>query len=291
QPDQPGHYVVKLRLTGDHPLDCRVDLDLVTNAADARKQAPDDPYRWAECIGGHPNPVNNPGALPFDLSPPSVTLIDSTLSLDIALTPRQDEEVRGWFTLAPPGSSQPWNEAVYQSPVQQKLVPGNEPAAFEWQVPLGADVAPGVYGLTVWFHRRGETDWEHAAGGDIDVAPIVVDEDRSVRWAGPIRIQLARPTGALPAGRSSHLELTVSGVSNRQSCTSSWRLFSGPDVVASGNGGRCNKPEIAIPATVVPGQYRLQIDAYSEREDAFRLSDALSVPIAVIQPAPAGSET
>ena len=129
RPKHPGHYVVKLRLTGDHPLDCRVDLDLVADAAEVREQAPDDPYRWAQCTDGHPNPVNNPGALPFDVSPPSVTLIDSTVSLDIALTPRQDEEVRGWFTLAPPGSSQPWNEAVYQSPVQQKLAPRNEPAS------------------------------------------------------------------------------------------------------------------------------------------------------------------
>jgi hypothetical protein len=62
-------------------------------------------------------------------------------------------------------------------------------------------------------------------------------------------------------------------------------------LVASGNGGNCDEPEIAVAATVAPGRYRLHIDAYAEREDEIRLSDGLSVPISVIQPPPGGSPT
>ena len=291
QPDQPGHYVVKLRLTGDHPLDCRIDLDLVADEAEVRERTRDSRYRWAKCITGFPHPVNNPGAVPFDLTPPSVTLVDGAAVFDISLTSRRDEEVRGWFTLAPPGSSQPWNEAVYQSPIQQKLIPANEPTAFEWQAPLGVDVAPGVYGLTVWFHRREEAGWEHAAGGDIEVAPVIVDDNGTLRWAGPIRIRLVGQPAPLEAGQTARLDLAVSGVSHRQSCLSSWRLLSGAELVASGNGGDCDEPEITIPTTVAPGPYRLQIEAYLKGEDEFRLSDGLSVPISVIQSSPAGSAT
>jgi len=286
QPTETGHYVVRLRLSGDRPLDCRIDLDLVVDAAEVSQRSRDDPYRWAECTAGHRNPVNNPGAVPFDLSPPSITLVHDTAVVDIALTSRRDEEVRGWFTLAPPGSSRPWQEAVYQAPVQQKLVPANQPTAFEWQASIGAAVDPGVYGLTVWFHRLGPSGWEHAAGGDINLAPVVVDDSGSLRWAGPIRVRLAGPPKAFPAARSTRLNLGVSGVSNRLRCVASWRLYSGLEVVASGNGGACDEPEIALPATVAPGQYRLQIDASADRDGDLSLSDAVSFPITVIAQSP-----
>jgi hypothetical protein len=289
QPAETGHYVVRLRLSGDHPLDCRVDLDLVVDVAEVRERSGDDSFRWAECIAGHHNPVNNPGAVPFDLSPPSITLVRDTAVVDIALTSRHDEEVRGWFTLAPPGSPRPWDEAIYQSPVEQKLVSANQSTAFEWQASVGAGVDPGVYGLTVWFHRRGPSGWEHAAGGDIDLAPVIVDDSGSLRWAGPIRIHLAGRPEPLSAGQSTRLDLVVSGDSNRLRCTASWRLYSGPGVVASGNGGACDELEIAIPPAMAPGQYRLQIDAFAERDGGLFLSDAVSIPISVLShnPSPA----
>jgi len=281
QPAETGHYVVRLQLSGDHPLDCRIDLDLVSDAAEVWQRSRDDPYRWAECTAGHRNPVNNPGAVPFDLSPPSITFVRDTAAVDIALTARRDEEVRGWFTLAPPGSSRPWDEAVYQSPVQQKLVSANQTTGFEWQVGLGADLDPGVYGLTVWFHRLGPSGWEHAAGGDLDLAQVIVDDSGSLRWAGPIRVRLASQPGPLPPGESTRLKLAVSGDSNRLRCTASWRLFSERQIVASGNGGGCDEPEIALPTTVAPGRYRLQIDAYAARDGELTLSDAVSIPISV----------
>jgi hypothetical protein len=256
----------------------------VVDAAEARERSGDDPYRWAECIAGHHNPINNPGAVPFKLSPPSITFVGDTAAVDIGLTSRHDEEVRGWFTLAPPGSSRPWEEVVFQSPVQQKLAPANRLTAFDWQLNVGAGVAPGVYGLTVWFHRLGPAGWEHAVGGNIDLAPVIVDDSGSLRWAGPIRIRLASQPGPLPPGQSTRLDLVVSGIPNQLRCSASWRLFAGSRIVASGNGGACSEPEIALPATVPPGTYRLQIDAFAERDGDLSLNDAVSVPVSVTAP-------
>jgi hypothetical protein len=288
QPETPGHYVVRLRLTGDYPLECTIDLDVVADASDVRQRSRDEPYHWAACDAKHANPINNPGALPFALSPPSVTLIGPTATLDIALTARDEEEVRGWFTLAPPGSTEPWHDAVYQSPIQQKLVPGDEPTAFEWQEPIGAEVPPGIYGLTVWFHRRGPDGWEHAAGGDIKLAPVVVDDDHTLRWAGPIRVRLASSVEPLRPGRTTHIELGVDGVSERVRCAAAWTLASETRVVATGNAGSCATPELAIPASLPPGRYRLQVNAYAERAGDLRLSDAVSLPVTVVEPSQGG---
>ena len=283
QPAETGHYVVRLRLSGDHPLDCRIDLDLVVDAAEVGQRSRDDPYRWAECIAGHRNPVNNPGAVPFDLSPPSITLVRDTAVVDIALTSRHDEEVRGWFTLAPPGSPRPWDEAVYQSPVQQKLVPANQPTAFEWQASVGAAVDPGVYGLTVWFHRLGPSGWEHAAGGDIDLAPVIVDDSGSLRWAGPIRVRLAGPPEA-SVGRS--IDSSRSRGQRRLQPAALHRVVD--DSIPDRELSRPETEEHAmsrrsrLPPTVAPGQYRLQIDASAERDGDLSLSDAVSIPISVI---------
>jgi hypothetical protein len=274
--------VVRLRLSGDHPLECRVDLDLVAGEDEVEKRSPGQPYRWAQCVTGQRNPVNDPGALPFDLSPPSVTLVDNMAVVDIAVTPREDEEVRGWFILAPPNVSQPWKEPVFQSQVLQKLLLAHEPAAFEWQAAIDDTVEPGVYELTVWFHRRAGEGWEHAAGGDIELAPVVVDEDRHLRWAGPVRVRLAAIPEPLAAGRSTLLDLAVSGTSREIGCVAAWRLFAGSSAIASGNAGPCDEVEIALPLDIAPGEYRLQLDVFAERDGDVRLSDAVSVPATVV---------
>ncbi len=280
-PTEEGHYIVRLRLSGDRSLECKVDLDVVADASEVSERANEDVYRWAECLDSSRNPVNDPGARPFTLSPPSVTLVNNTAVVDIAVTPRDDEEVRGWFILAPPGAAEPWNEAVYQSQVQQKLLPASDSTAFEWTVDIASDVEPGIYGLTVWFHRRGPSGWEHAIGGDIELAPIVVAEDGTLRWAGPIRARLAHQPVPLVPGSARALELEVYGMSNRVSCTATWRLFAGDRVVASGNGGLCASPEVALPPGVSSGTYRLRIDLFAVHDDELILSDAVSVPVAV----------
>ncbi|MCC7022173.1 MAG: hypothetical protein IT338_05065 [Thermomicrobiales bacterium] len=281
QPVELGHYVVRLRLLGERELECRVDLDLVKNADEVWQRSRDEAFRWARCVSGHPNPVNDPGAPPFRLSPPSITLVGETAAVDIGLTPRRDEEVRGWFILAPPGSAEPWNEAVYQSRVQQRIVSAGEAASFAWQERVGAQVEPGVYGLSVWFHRRADAGWEHAAGGDLDLAPVVVGEDHALRWAGPIRARLAARPGPFLPGRTTALALDVTGVSDRSACEAEWRLFRDAVEVANGDAASCDAPEITLPATVVPGRHRLQIDLYAVKEGERQLSDAVSIPVPV----------
>jgi hypothetical protein len=140
-----------------------------------------------------------------------------------------------------------------------------------------------VYELTVWFHRRGEDGWEHAAGGDIGLAPIVVDANGHLRWAGPVRVRLAERAGTLAIGRTTPLELAVSGTSREMACSASWRLFQASQVVASGNAGTCDAPEITVPTGVAAGEYRLQIDVFAEREDDVRLSDAVSFSVTVVE--------
>lgn len=281
-PAETGHYIVRLRLSGDQSLECTVDLDIVESAAEVRERSNENIYRWAECVASARNPVNNPGLRPFTLSPPSVTLVDETAVVDIALTARDDEEVRGWFILAPPGVAEPWNEAVYQSQVQQMLLPGNDPTAFEWTAEIGRDVEPGIYGLTVWFHRRGPNGWEHAIGGEFELAPIVVSDDGSIRWAGPVRGRLAEPPEPIAPGLSTWLKLAVSGTSNRVGCSASWKLFAAEKMVASGNAGACLTPEILIPADMSAGSYRLQVDLFAVRGGERSLSDAVSTPVVVV---------
>jgi hypothetical protein len=287
-PHDPGHYVVRLRLSGDHPLECAIDLDLVENSTEVLKRAGNVGYRWAECRSDSENPVNNPGAMPFLLSPPSVTLVNDTAVIDIAVTPRRDGELQGWFILAPPGAAEPWLEAVYQSAVQQKLVTASQPMGFAWTASIGSKLSPGIYELTVWFHDRGPAGWEHAAGGDIDLAPVIVDADHQLRWAGPIRVQLAQRPSRLVPGQTSQFEFTVSGLSNGTDCFSRWQLYSAVQLVASGGAGTCASPEVEIPPTLTPGSYRLQIDVLADADGTATLDDAVSLSVMVTETAAGG---
>jgi hypothetical protein len=85
------------------------------------------------------------------------------------------------------------------------------------------------------------------------------------------------------------MNLAVSGDSSRLRCNTSWMLYSGPRIIASGNSGACDEPEIALPASVAPGRYRLQIDAHAVRDGELSLSDAVSVQVSVLahNPSPA----
>lgn len=290
-PSTPGHYIVRVQLTGDQPLDCRIDLDLVEDSAEVWQRSRDDTNRWAECVEWSPNPVNNPGAVPFKLSSPSVTLVDNTVAVDISVTPRIDEEVRGWFILAPPGVPDPWNQAVYQSAVQQKLLPAAEQTSFEWSTAIDAEVSPGVYALTVWFHHRGASGWNHAAGGDIDLAPVVVGEEHSLTWAGPIRGRLIYSPSPLVAGSTHEFELAISGESSQLKCAARWRLYSGPELVAEGNADSCDRPRIRLPAEIKSGSYRMHIDLLADREGKLQLSDAVSTGVSVIDRAATNAPT
>lgn len=279
RPTDPGHYVVRLRLVGDVEIDCRVDLDVVDPEAEVRTRLGDDPLRWAECTEWSGYPINDPGAERFQLGPPSVTFVGNEVNVEIAVTPREDEAIRAWFILAPPSSPEPWREAVFQSPVRQRLAKRSTPARFEWSEAPGESVEPGVYELTVWVHRQGASGWEHATGGDIGVAPIVIGDDGTLRWAGPIRGRLSRAPH-LKVGASSPLDLVVTGTSVRDLCEAAWTLMAEDEIAASGTMD-CTKPELAIPVTVAPAQYRLQIELFAMHGGERRLSDALVTPVTV----------
>jgi len=291
-PTEPGHYVVRLEIDGDRPLSCRVDLDVVEDADEVDELSPEVPWRWAECGDRSRVPTNNPGAEPFRAASPSVTFVGGEAAVETTLTTRRDEEIRAWFLLAPPGSAAPWREAVYHSPTWQRRLRAGEPAAFDWREPVAADVPPGVYGLTIWFHRETNGGWVHAEGGDYGMSPVVVEPGGALRWAGPVRLARAEPT--LPRffpGGDTVLALEVTGTSRTVRCRPSWRLLdpAGAVAAAGGAGNDCERPQIALPATVVPGPYRLEITAEAIRGQHAETSDALSLPITVTDGPGAGS--
>lgn len=285
QPTEPGHYVVQLAIDGVRPIKCRVDLDLVADEAEVEELAPDDRWRWAACSERSGVPTNNPGTEPFRSPSPSVTFVGAAAAIEATLATRQDEEIRSWFLLAPPGSYAPWREAAYRSPTRQRLVRAGEPAAFDWYEPVTADLAPGVYGLTIWFHRLGGAGWQHAEGGGYQLSPVVVDPDGSLRWAGPVRItrtETAPPP--LAVGQRTVIPFAVGGTSRRVTCRASWRLIdpAGTEVAKGGAGtGGCEYPAVAIPDRVAPGRYRLEIVAEAVRDGRPSTSDGISIPVTV----------
>lgn len=289
RPDEEGHYFVRLVLDGDQRLSCLVDLDVTTDLDQALEISPRSPFRWGECVPGARNPVNAPGEVPFRSGTPSITFIGGTAAVQVPLITRDNEEVRGWFLLAPPGSLTPWTEPAYQSPIQQRLVRGDEQTEFDWLEEIGGKVPTGVYGLTIWFHQRDGAEWSHAYGGGYQLAPVVV-ENGVARWAGPVRITLARQNFHFASGQTTRLRLEVAGTSSKVECVGEWRLMGpvGTTVVAGGHVTRCGRPEISIPARVPPGRYRLELDATAIRGDRVSLSDGLSTVITVTESARPG---
>ncbi|MCC6312831.1 MAG: hypothetical protein IT337_02370, partial [Thermomicrobiales bacterium] len=284
RPTKPGHYVVELVVAGDTPLSCRVDLDVAATDAMVRARSPDEPLRWAECVQGGSNPINDPGAPPFEVASPSITFVGDRIAIDTAVTARRDEEVRGWFLLAPPDDPTPWRNAVYQSPVRQQAVRQGESVTFAWLETVSPSIPPGVYGLTIWFHRATSSGWEHASGGGYGLAPVVVDENGWMRWAGPIRLIPGGIHPVLRVGQVATLTFDVIGASERIACDAEWRLVdkTSRKVVAHGHASSCDRPRIAIQSTVPPGRYRLEIAGYATSGDIRRLSDGVTLPITLV---------
>ena len=289
RPTEPGHYIAMVDLEGDIPLSCRVDLDVVEEQP-ATTHDLDRYPRWAECVEAGPVPVNRPGAAALAALQPSVTFAGGSVALQTGLAVREEEEVRAWFLLAPPGDPQPWRTAAYRSPVQQRIARPDEPATFSWLERIPA-VPPGVYGLSVWFHRAVDREWRHAEGGGYGMAPVVVDQDGSIRWAGPIRVGPPRLVGPLVAGRTTRLPLAVSGESSDLVCRASWGLIdpASGDRVVSGHAGRCGNAAVAIPVDTAPGSYRLELVASAVGEGRDRLTDGISIPVTVASEPPAGT--
>jgi hypothetical protein len=285
RPVEPGHYVARLTMSGDQSLACKVDLDLVEDSERVADLSPDSPYRWAECVVGEAHPVNDPGAVPFWSPLPSVAFVEGKIALEATLTTRTDEEIRAWFFLAPPGVATPWRQPAFQSEIRQRLVKAGEPAEFDWLEDVSGTVAPGVYGLTIWFHQRHGDGWSHAYGGAFQLSPVIVDPDGSVRWAGPVRLVRAGRLPRFRPGDTARLRLIVTGTSATTGCKLAWRVVRPSDssVVAEGNAGSCEAPRIRLPARLPPDRYRLEMIASATRDERSRLSDGLTFEITVVE--------
>ena len=281
RPEAPGHYVVQLTLSGDHPITCRVDLDVVDSEDEVVKRSADEPARWSECEEGGTVPVNDPGAPPFRMTPPSITFVDETIAVATAITPRDDERLRGWFLLSPVGSLTPWKDPVYQSSVEDVEAPADLPAEFAWGEKIHG-VDPGVYRITFWFHRERNGKWQHAWGSAADLAPVVVREDGSLHWAGPIRITRPEVEAPLEPGRRTLLTMNPVGLSELVSCSTRWRMLDGEDrEVAAGKSNGCDSVELAVPSSVAPGVYQLQVLVDATTHGTRRISDGYTVGVVV----------
>lgn len=287
RPRAPGHYAVKLSVSGDFPLSCTIDLDVVQPSSS-------DPHlddlgpRWAACAYGSGSPVNDPGRPAYAISPPSVTLAGSQMAVSATLSTRERQEIRGWWLLAPSGVAEPWREAVWIAPAIQRIVSPRQEASFTWVQTLPRDAPNGVYGLTLWFHRHSETGWEHALGGSFGIGPIVI-EDGQARWAGPLRMG-SLPQLALPAGTRATIPLPIAGVNDQQTCDVTWRILGLDDAeVIRGGPARCGDISIGVPLTVAPGSYRLVVRVLGSRDGSSRLEDGLTAPFTVLEPERGGT--
>jgi hypothetical protein len=106
-----------------------------------------------------------------------------------------------------------------------------------------------------------------------------------VRWAGPIRLARAGRLPDFRPGDTALLRLTVSGDSKTTRCQAAWRLVVPTDgtVAAHGNAASCARPRVALPQSVAPGRYRLEITAVAVHDDRRRLSDGLAFTVTVTE--------
>lgn len=286
RPTKPGHYLVTAALSGDHAVSCRIDLDVVGPDADIDQIAGSQPLRWAACNGSSDVPVNNPGAVPFRSPPPSVTFVDDLAAVAATLVTRGDETVRGWYLLSQPGSPEPWVGPVFASPIVERRTSPGDPASFEWLDRIGNDVPPGVYEMTFWFHHLTPAGWQHAYGSGYQLAPVVVDADHTLRWAGPVRLTLRDARPNLVVGRSAELSVGVSGLDDDVACRAAWQLLDPVThaVAAAGGAGPCDAPSVHVPASLAAGRYHLVVTARLVQDGDDRLTDAIGLPVVVRSP-------
>ncbi|MCA9878762.1 MAG: DUF2029 domain-containing protein, partial [Thermomicrobiales bacterium] len=283
-PEGPGHFVVDARLTGDTPLSCRIDLDIVADEADVADRSGDNPYRWAACVPEAPFPVNNPGLPPFGRSDARVTLAGDTLGVEFTVTPRNDEILRAWFILSPRGLAEPWRHASFQPAPAQRMAPGGEAQTFAWSEAVGDSLAPGAYDVSVWVHHLAAGAWEHATGGLASTRSVIVDDEGTLRWAGPLLVRQRDNAAPLLVGGVTHLPLTIEGITQPEACRASWRLSGANGVDRSGTFASCLDLAVVIPEETPPGTYLLTVEAYTLGEGEARLSDGITLPVAVATP-------
>ncbi len=282
-PDQPGHYVVRARLSGDTPLSCQIDLDVVDGADEVTARGGDDPHRWAACIEEFAFPVNNPGLPPFDLADTAVTLAGNTVGVEFTVTARHDAPVRAWFILSPRGLPDPWQVAAYQSPIEEEVVRAGAPERFEWSLTLPASLAPGAYDLTVWVHYQSGGTWHHAVGGPATTDAVIVNADGTLRRSGPVRLEMREDAISIPRDVAYALPIRVAGMHDSPTCWLRWSIRQVNGDRDSDGVTTCEDPVLRLPLGLPLGAYRLTVGASVGDGQAAQLSDGVTAEVTVIE--------
>ncbi|MGI9253053.1 MAG: hypothetical protein ACR2J8_04850, partial [Thermomicrobiales bacterium] len=167
------------------------------------------------------------------------------------------------------------------SPVIQRIVATGEPADFSWIERLPPNLPDGAYSLTLWFHRRGGSGWEHELGGGFGIGPLVVESGRP-RWAGPIRLG-PLPHLVAPAGQHREIGLQVSGQSDPGSCIARWSITASDGGIVAGGAARdCGVLSVGVPLDTPEGSYRLTVNIFGLDDGAERREDGQNAAFTVL---------
>lgn len=284
-PQEPGHYVVRARLSGDTTLSCQIDLDVVEDRKEVVERGGSDSYRWAACDADHAFPLNNPGLPPFSLGDAKMTLASDTLGVEFAVTARQDERLRGWFILSPRGLPDPWRNASFQSPIQDHVATANAPVRFDWNLAVPDNIPPGAYDLTVWVHHQSGGTWRHAIGGPAMQDAVIVTPDGALRRSGLLSIKLREGVTSIPRGTAFTLPIQVNGELGEEDCVLKWSLRQIDGDGASEGMASCAEPTLTTASDLQLGAYHLTVDLYERHGRADILSDGVSTSVTVVDAA------
>ena len=78
------------------------------------------------------------------------------------------------------------------------------------------------------------------------------------------------------------LTMNPVGLSELVSCSTRWRMLDGEDrEVAAGKSNGCDSVELAVPSSVAPGVYQLQVLVDATTHGTRRISDGYTVGVVV----------
>ena len=280
-PGQPGHYVVRAHVSGDLPLSCQIDLDVVEERPASSDGGGTARFRWAACVATSAFPVNDPGKPQFTLGEPHLSLSGNAIGVDYAVTARDDESLMAWFIISPRGLPDPWRVASYVSPVQEKRVRAGEQTTFDWNVTLAEPMPPGAYDVTVWVHHQLGGAWQHATGGLAMPDALIVEADGTMHRGGASTIQLSAPLTTLQPGTTMSLPIVVHPTPDSHTCVLEWQLVRPDGTQAQDGTIGCSPPIMTLQPNTLPGVYRLSISLVSEVDGQFEIDNGISTFVTV----------
>lgn len=250
--------------------------------------------RWVHATGGafglRPFVVNGANA-PFRqlhggavanleiVEPPSGASTPFTLLLRVTPAPTVEEATLTW-ELRPSGL--PDAPPVYRGDSRLLVFPSGVNRAVTTRIQDSLFIAPGRYDL--WL-----TVESGVAGGQPQRAVYrdAVQQEteppyiRPTSPLGPYRVASIGPVPDLKPGERATLRLTVTGTGG--TCQTFWRLLlPGDRIAAQGGGGPCDELAVQLPATVIPGRYRLELRAVLDGAGMI-VSDLIILPVRVAE--------